>query len=159
MPRQPRYLLPGFPQHVINRKYERTGTLWEGRYRASLVNSDEYLLCCYRYIELNPVRARLVNNPSAYRWSSYRHHALGQFDRVVTHHEAYQDLGPDVSSRQRVYRSLVQAELDSQTLSRIRESADGNLVLGNEAFKDQIETVLNRPVRHKKSGRPRKTCL
>jgi putative transposase len=143
----------------INRKYERTGTLWEGRYKASLVDSDEYLLCCYRYIELNPVRAGLVDNPSAYRWSSYRHHALGQFDRVVTQHEAYRTLGADAASRERAYRSLVQSGLDDETLEQIRASANADLVLGNEAFKDHIETVLNRSVRHRKSGRPRKTCL
>lgn len=230
MPRQPRYLLPGFPQHVIqrgnnrqatfheaadyeryihelisaarqarcaihcyvlmtnhthllvtpehdhgisqmmqslgrsyvgyiNRKYDRTGTLWEGRYKASLVDSNEYLLCCYRYIELNPVRAGLVADPSEYPWSSYRHHALGQFDRVATQHEVYRSLGTDAASRERAYRSLVQGGLDDETLEQIRASTNADLVLGNEAFKDHIETVLNRPVRHKKSGRPRKTCL
>jgi putative transposase len=68
----------------INRSYRRTGSLWEGRFKSSLVQAEEYLLTCMRYIELNPVRANMVNDPAQYRWSSYRHNGLGQIDERVT---------------------------------------------------------------------------
>jgi len=73
----------------INHVYRRTGTLWEGRYKASLIDSERYLLACYRYIELNPVRAAMVASPAQYRWSSYRCNAVGKTDTLITPHVQY----------------------------------------------------------------------
>ena len=81
----------------INRSYHRTGSLWEGRFKSSLVQVEEYLLTCMRYIELNPVRASMVNDPAQYRWSSYRHNGLGQADERITPHPLYLELGKDES--------------------------------------------------------------
>jgi REP-associated tyrosine transposase len=92
----------------INATYQRTGTLWEGRYRASLVDADRYLLACYRYIELNPVRAGMVQHPTAYPWSSYRWHACGQHDPVITDHTLYLALGSTVQARHTAYQVLCQ---------------------------------------------------
>ena len=77
----------------INRKYRRTGTLWEGRYKASLVDSEAYLLTCMRYIEMNPVRATMVERPGEYPWSSYSYNAYGNADQLVTGHPVYESLG------------------------------------------------------------------
>src|SRR5262245_56815399 len=79
----------------FNRAYERTGTLWEGRYRATVIDTDQYLLTCYRYIELNPVRAGLVRDPRDYPWSSHGANAHGASDPIVTPHELYHGLGAD----------------------------------------------------------------
>lgn len=77
----------------FNCSYKRTGTLWEGRYKASLVDSEAFALTCYRYIELNPVRANMVTHPAEYPWSSYRQNALGLEDKLVTSHYLYDALG------------------------------------------------------------------
>ena len=79
----------------VNREYGRTGSLWEGRYKGSLIDSDEYLLACQRYIELNPVRAGMVETPGDYPWSSYRAIAFGEKDPLLTPHLLYQRLGAD----------------------------------------------------------------
>lgn len=137
----------------INR---RTGTLWEGRYKASLVSTDEYLLTCYRYIELNPVRAGLVGRPRDYRWSSYRCNALGSTDDLVERHETYLRLGNDENTRCSAYRELFGTEIGSAALENIRDCANGELVLGNEKFKNKMEQMLSRPSRPGKAGRPKK---
>src|SRR5699024_2265711 len=93
--------------YYVNRTQQRTGTLWEGRYRASLIDSTRYLLACYRYIELNPVRAEMVAQPADYRWSSYRAHAMGQLDALITDREEYLSLGHTPNERQRAYCDLV----------------------------------------------------
>jgi putative transposase len=84
----------------INHTYGRSGTLWEGRFKASIVDASEYLLACYRYIELNPVRAGMVAAPKGYRWSSYRANAQGAADPVVSPHEMYLGLGADEQAHQ-----------------------------------------------------------
>ncbi len=140
----------------INDQYQRTGTLWEGRFKASLVSSDNYLLTCYRYIELNPVRAGMVSQPQDYRWSSYRHNAQGTADHLVVGHETYLSLGIDEETRCRRYRALFQSEIGPKALSEIRACANGDLVFGNERFKDEIERVLKRQSRFRKPGRPKK---
>jgi REP-associated tyrosine transposase len=104
----------------FNRKYGRTGTLWEGRYRSTLINSDQYLFTCSRYVELNPVRAGIVDQPSQYRWSSYRANALGQNDPLVVAHERYVALGRSAPERQAAYGALFDRVLDQHTLTMIR---------------------------------------
>ncbi len=142
----------------INQTYRRTGTLWEGRYKAALVDSERYLLTCYRYIELNPVRAEgMVEHPGGYRWSSYRANALGETDVLIKPHPQYLALGDTSQIRQTEYRALFDTHIDGHSLAVIRESLNQCRVLGSESFKDQIEHALARRVRPGKAGRPRKT--
>jgi putative transposase len=110
----------------MNRTYGRTGTLWEGRFRSSLVQSEEYLLTCYRYIECNPVRAGLVDHPGTYDWSSYRANALGCVDPVVTPHSEYERLGTNPEERQQAYEGLFSEVLGDATIRQIREASSGN---------------------------------
>jgi len=142
--------------HHINTTYQRTGTLWEGRYRASLVEAEPYLLACVRYIELNPVRARMVQDPGHYPWSSYRWHACGQPDPVITDHALYLALGRTPYERYTAYRALCQEHLHQSLLQEIRATGHQSRVLGAESFKDSIEAALARRVRPGKAGRPRK---
>ncbi len=97
----------------INKTYRRTGTLWDGRYKSSLVHADAYLLLCQRYIELNPVRAAMVDDPAHYRWSSYRTNGLGQTDPLLMPHALYTGLGQDEAERLAAYRALFRSELDT----------------------------------------------
>jgi putative transposase len=137
----------------VNRIYKRSGTLWEGRFKASLVNAEEYLLLCYRYIELNPVRAGMVTDPGAYPWSSYRWHGLGERDELIRDHGLYQALGSEASERQQAYRALFRSQLDGDALTQIRKAVSKELVLGNERFRQEIERVLGRRLEPKKRGR------
>jgi putative transposase len=139
----------------INTLYQRTGSLWEGRYGASLVEADAYLLACYRYIELNPVRAGMVPEPAAYPWSSYRWHALGHPAPVVSDHALYLALARTPQERQHVYQALFQERLHTGLLQEIRTTLQQGRILGTERFKDAIQTILARRVRPGKAGRPR----
>jgi putative transposase len=108
----------------FNRAYGRTGTLWAGRYRATPVDSERYLLNCYRYIELNPVRACIVADPRDYAWSSHRRNAFGDRDALVSPHPAYDALGPDETDRRVVFRGLFVSPLDDSTLEEIRAATN-----------------------------------
>jgi putative transposase len=138
----------------FNRLYQRSGTLWEGRFKASLVQSETYLLHCQRYIELNPIRAGMVSDPAEYTWSSYRCHAFGKVVKISTPHEEYLALGKTKLERQKVYRSLFRAYLDDDLISDIRKTVNKGLALGGERFKDEIERLCGRRVRPAKMGRP-----
>lgn len=138
----------------INDAYKRTGTLWEGRYKSCIVDSGRYLLTCYRYIELNPVRAGMVDAPGSYRWTSYRHNALGQPDKLVTEHESYRALGANREARSKTYGELFGHQPDKQELDVIRVSANEELVYGSECFKDKIELMTRRRTRRGRAGRP-----
>ncbi len=140
---------------ALNRRYRRTGTLWEGRYKASLVQSDRYALACYRYIEMNPVRAGMVRRPEQYPHSSYRCNAHGKSDPLITPHDVYRSLDSRTSDRQGRYQSLFAETLGTEVLETIRSTTNACRVLGNDRFKDQIERMLGRSVRPGKSGRPR----
>ncbi|MFQ5802395.1 MAG: transposase [Candidatus Methylomirabilales bacterium] len=139
----------------INSTYQRSGTLWEGRYKASVVESETYVLLCSRYIELNPVRSKLVADPAEYPWSSYHWHALGTSDPVITDHAAYLALGSTDEERHEAYRGLFRDQFNPARLQEIRESLNQCRVLGSERFKDEIEAVLSRRVRPGKVGRPK----
>jgi len=141
----------------VNRIYKRSGTLWEGRFKASLVNAEEYLLLCCRYIELNPVRAGMVPDPGAYPWSSYRSHGLGERDELIHDHELYLALGAKVNERQRAYRGLFRSQMDEAALTEIRKAASRELVLGNERFGQEIEQALGKRVEPRKRGRRKGT--
>lgn len=141
----------------FNREYQRSGTLWEGRFKSSLVQSETYLLHCQRYIELNPVRANMVADPADYAWSSYQFNALGKHIELCTPHEEYLRLGSTEKERQEVYRELFRYHVDGKLLEDIRTAANKGLALGGERFKSEIEQLHGRRVRAAKMGRPTKS--
>lgn len=143
----------------VNRTYRRSGTLWEGRYRSCLTQAEAYLLACQCYIELNPVRAGMVEHPAEYRWSSYRANAQGEADSLIRPHPVYEALGGDPQSRQAAYRELFRHELEPGVVDQIRQATNGNFALGNDVFSDQVATALGRRVTPGKSGRPRKPLV
>ncbi len=130
----------------INKVYRRTGNLWEGRFRSALIDAEHYLLICYRYVELNPVRAGLVAYPDAYRWSSYHHNALGQTDALVTPHPLYQKLGLDEDERRLAYRRLVAEHVNEDADMLIRKATEQGMVLGDRHFRESIAALLRRRV-------------
>ena len=139
----------------INTTYHRSGTLWQGRYKASLVDSEAYLLTCMRYIEMNPVRANRVRHPGDYRWSSYYANAYGKDSPLIQPHPLYQALGATADTRQRSYRELFRHVLDDDLLTTVRTALNEELVLGRDNFKDRIEDMAQRRVRRGINGRPR----
>lgn len=143
----------------INRTYRRSGTLWEGRYRSCPTQAEDYLLACQRYIELNPVRAGMVEHPADYRWSSYRANAQGESDTLITPHEVYQGLGQTSADRQNAYRELFRHELEPGMVDEIRRATNGNYALGKPQFADQIAAALDRRVTPGLAGRPRKDSV
>jgi putative transposase len=127
---------------VFNRRYERTGTLWDGRYRATLIDSDAYLFACMHYIELNPVRAGIVSEPARFRWSSYRRNAMGIADDLVTAHPLWLDLARDDRDRYNAYRQLFERPLSPRTIEEIRDATNKRWVLGDDAFRSTIQDRL-----------------
>jgi putative transposase len=124
----------------LNNARGRTGTLWEGRYKASLVASGSYLWACYRYIELNPVRAGMVARPGEYRWSSFHRNCLARPDPVVIEHPEYAELGDGVAARAAVYSQLFDEGLEDAAVSAIRQSLDRCDPYGSDEFKRAVET-------------------
>ena len=138
---------------TVNRIHKRTGTLWEGRYRASLVESERYLLTCMRYIELNPVRAGMVEDPSGYRWSSYRANAQNERNDVLTPHELYLRISATASSRCEAYRELFRSHIGQMPVDAIRDALNKELVLGSAVFKRKIEIETSRQAGPRLRGR------
>jgi putative transposase len=138
----------------VNKTYRRCGTLWEGRHKASLVDAERYLLTCYRYIELNPVAAGMVEHPGDYRWSSFGTNAWGIRNDLVSPHALFIALGDDPSSRQSRYRELFAGELPRESVHQIRTALDFSMPLGNDQFWRQVEQALGRSIGHAKRGRP-----
>lgn len=137
----------------VNRFYKRSGSVWEGRFKSSLIQAEEYLLTCYRYIELNPVRADMVCDPGDYAWSSYRHNGLGCADALISEHPLYGQLDADPEARRAAYRALFRAHLDQPALTAIRDAVNRNLPLGAERFREQVEVALGRRVGLRVRGR------
>lgn len=138
----------------VNHGYAKSGTLWEGRHKGCVISSDDYLLACMRYIELNPVRAGMVAAPGDYRWSSYRANALGDPREGLTPHPLYSALGETAQDRGHAYRELFRNALDSEQIHAIRATVQTGTPLGNERFKQQIEQTLQRRVGQARRGRP-----
>jgi putative transposase len=128
----------------VNALYRRTGTLWEGRYRAAPIDSEEYFVASCRYIELNPVRARMVAHPRQYRWSSYRAHAEGADDALARFHDAFRRLGRSVAERQAAYRALIRETLDPAFVDALRDATNGGWALGGERFRKQAAAASHR---------------
>jgi putative transposase len=143
----------------VNRVYQRSGTLWEGRFRSCPVQEESYLFGCQRYIELNPVRANMVAHPAEYRWSSYRANAQGEADALVQPHSLYDALGIEANARQAAYRELFRYELELGLVDEIRRATNGNFALGNEHFAAEVASMLGRRVVPGMSGRPRKLAV
>jgi putative transposase len=142
----------------VNRFHQRSGSLWEGRFKSSAVQTEEYLLLCQRYIKLNPVRAGMVSDPARCRWPRYRHNGLGQADPRLTRHPLYVALGNDDESRLSAYRALFRGELDAEAIADIRLALMQGQPLGSERFKEAISSVTG--VRHTRTrrGRPEKAA-
>jgi putative transposase len=139
----------------INTAYRRTGTLWDSRYKSSLIQADTYLLACQRYIELNPLRAALVDDPAHYRWTSYRANALGQASSVITPHARYCALGATDALRRSAYRALFRAQPDKVAVDAIRLALNQNQPLGNARFYARIEQMTGQRREPRPRGRPR----
>ena len=140
----------------VNKKYHRTGTLWEGRHKSSPVDTQTYLLKCYRYIEMNPVRALMVSGPEEYPWSSYATNAMGIDNELVSPHQAYRCLGTSKKERCIAYAEIVNQALDHQSVEAIRRAAFQCYPLGDEAFRQEVEATLGVPLGQQGRGRPRK---
>jgi REP-associated tyrosine transposase len=123
----------------VNKRYKRTGTLWEGRHKGSLIDAENYLLRCYHYIEINPVTASMVEAPEQYPWSSYQANALGQPESLVTPHPVYCQLSRTPSVRCSRYRELFRERLSSDTVDEIRNCLTRNQVLGSRGFEVRVE--------------------
>lgn len=142
----------------FNHRYKRTGTLWEGRYKATLIDSEPYLLTCMRYIEMNPVRAdKMADHPAEYPWSSYSFNALGKEDPLLTPHLEYKRLGKTEKGRQSAYRQLFRSKIPERTLEAIREATNKAWVLGRDRFKANIAKKTGRPVQSSGHGGDRKS--
>jgi len=141
----------------FNHQYRRTGTLWEGRYKATLLDSKQYLLVCSRYIELNPVRVGMVNQPEDYPWSSYHANALGNDDKLLVAHNVYLALGKDHEERCNNYRALFKYCVSEKELGDIRDATNKAWVLGNDKFREQIEKLTERQLCPKSKGGDRKS--
>jgi putative transposase len=150
--RMMQYLGRHYVQH-INKTYGRSGTLWERRYHASVVEAEPYLLTLYRCIELNPVRAGMVQAPEQYPWSSARAHLAPEQSSLILDHELYMRLGASSEARARAYGALMREPLEEAALSQICVAARQGGVLGSDRFKDQIEIHLGHRVRPAKRGR------
>lgn len=132
-----------YTQH-INWRYGRTGTLWGGRYKAGLVQSESHLLVCQCYAELNPVRAGMVDYPGQYRWSSYRCNAEGKANAIITPHSVYERLGPDPAARLRAYRALFEQPLSQSTINQVRSAVYNSQPLGDAEFQQYVADECKR---------------
>jgi putative transposase len=138
----------------FNKQYQRSGTLFEGRHKSSLIDSERYFLQCHRYIELNPVRAQMVEHPSMYHWSSYQHYAGGKNIGCLTPHNLYLNLGHNCESRQRAYQNFITAELHPEELTMMRQCFRHNYPLGSSQFRIEMEHLLGRRFGKCNPGRP-----
>jgi putative transposase len=141
--------------HYFNRLYQRSGTLWEGRFRSSLIDKETYFVTCSSYIEMNPVRAGIVSSPELYRWSSYRIKAFGGKSPIVDFDSWYNSIGSDTEERQYKYRKFFQDTTTEETMQLIRKMTNKNGLIGSIGFKQDIEALLNKELTFAEPGRPR----
>jgi putative transposase len=136
----------------FNYTYKRTGTLWEGRFKSCVVDAENYLLVCMRYIELNPVRAGMVKKPDDYAWSSFRANGLGIKIKLWKPHPVYRALGDTIKECADAYQALFLGHIDSDQLAQIRHASNKGMVLGNDRFKKEVERLTGRRVTSLKRG-------
>lgn len=139
---------------AFNTRHGRTGTLWEGRYRSSLIESEAYLLTCMAYIDLNPVRAGMVSEAADYPWSSHRHLIGLRNDRLVTAHALFWGLGNTPFAREAAYAQLVRAGIAVQHQSDLTRAALTGWALGSESFMAELTQSTQRRLAPAKPGRP-----
>ncbi len=137
----------------VNKTQNRTGTLWDGRYHAAMIDSDNYLLACYRYIELNPVRAGLAETPGAYRWSSFRGNGAGAGDPLLTPHPLFKTLIAGTDGRE-AYCQLVAGGLTPEQYARLHASSYSGRAVGSDHFLDQLEVRTGQSARDRRVNRP-----
>lgn len=143
-PDAPACLMRALGQRYVryfNDRYRRTGTLWEGRFRSTIVDRDRYFLACSRYIERNPVRAGIVDDPGAYHWTSYRRNAFGENDGIVTPHPLYTSLGRDNDARRAAYRGLIATEVSPVAVAAIRTAARGRDPLARTGYHHAVAAM------------------
>jgi len=156
LPRMMQSLGRRYVQHV-NRTQRRTGTLWEGRYRATPIDAEAYFFACCRYVEENPVRAGMVAAPADHSWSSYRRNALGAADPLVVEHALYTALGADAAQRSAGYRALFRP-LDEATLTAIRAATNKGWALGDDDFRARVTAQTGRRAERLPAGRKRQVA-
>lgn len=139
----------------FNARHGRTGTLWEGRYKSCLVDGAGYVLACYRYIELNPVRAWMTESPDRFPWSSHGGNALGKADALLTPHPCYKALGRTPTERMEAYRSLIADALPQSTVDEIRLYLKQQRALGRDTFRSMVEAKTQRFAGIRAAHRPR----
>lgn len=140
----------------MNKVHQRTGTMWEGRFKSCLILDPDYFLTCMRYIELNPVRAGMVGHPREYRWSSYRANGEGSENSCITAHPAYLSLGQDELARRQAYRQLVAGPTDETAMTLLRRATNANHVVGNSSAMQELATSLSHRLPPGQRGRPKK---
>jgi len=138
----------------INHKYGKSGSIWEGRYKACLVQEESYFLSVMRYIEFNPVRANMLESPSHYRWSSFCHNAGARDLKLINSHPIYDSLGVDKESRVKAYQELFNYQIDQTAMKKISDAWLTGTPLGNEHFRQMIEETLSKKVGQDRRGRP-----
>lgn len=140
----------------INRAYKRTGTLWEGRFRSSVVSNDEYLLTCGKYIELNPVRAKVVDSPQGYYWSSFGAKISGRKDSLLDEDPLYESLGDTADQRRQNYSRMFADVISNDKLDMVRLATQKGGIIGNRDFIAKISSLSGREIVSKARGRPKK---
>jgi putative transposase len=143
------YMMQALGRYYVryfNKIHKRTGTLWEGRFKSCLVDTENYFLIVSRYIELNPVRAKMVSRPEEYSWSSYHHNALNKKLKLITPHSIYCQLGDSDIVRSRRYSSLFEESLLESKINEIRRASSRSWVLGDENFKLKLEKESGVPI-------------
>jgi putative transposase len=145
--------LAGRQTRYVNRRLARSGTLWEGRYKSSPIQTDAYFLACCRYVELNPVRAGMVADPDSYPWSSYCSRPMSSATGLLDEHPTYRALGRSPVERLQQYRQFVRAGTPDAELQLIRQSLQRCQLTGDGRFVDTVERLTGRRVEHKAPGR------
>jgi len=140
----------------FNSRHGRTGTLWEGRYKACLVDTHDYLLHCYRYIELNPVRACITDDPTDWPWSSSAANCGLTTDALLTPHPVYQSLAATPTERAITYHALLRSSLDEATVNQIRAYLQQQRALGCDSFRAMVEAKTQRFAAIRPAHRPQK---
>jgi putative transposase len=146
----------GRQTRYVNKLERRTGSLWEGRFKSSIISTNDYLLACCRYIELNPLRAGMVTDPSEYRWSSYATKVLSKHDLVVDLSSSYLSLGARKQQREEAYAEYVLGTIPEDEIKLIREALQRGQLTGGDRFRQKIEKKLGIRISNKKQGRPMK---
>lgn len=137
---------------ILIKKYKKTGTLWGGRHKASLIDAEKYLLTCYRYIELNPVRARMVSHPGDYPWSSYHHNVTDKVNALITEHDIYLRIDKEGNLRKQAYRELFKIGLDDRDVHDICINTQFSRPLGNDRCNDEILSTLEKERNYRQGG-------